>query len=134
MKKFRVTVNGTSYDVEVETLEEGVSSSPAPKVKSAPKPTPKPKAQPKPAPKKKAPKKESTPVAGGSAVEAPMPGTILNVNVSEGDSIASGDVLLILEAMKMENEIKSEVSGTVKTVNINEGDAVETGEALIVIG
>lgn len=131
MKKFRISVNGNSYDVEVEELSGGASAAPvAPVSKPAPKVSkPKKKAAPKaskPAPKKAAP-------VGGHSIEAPMPGTILSMNVSEGDSVSNGDVLLVLEAMKMENEIASDVDGTVKSVTVSNGDSVDAGEVLVVI-
>lgn len=132
MKKFRISVNGNSYDVEVEELNEGASvapaatvSKPAPKVNKPKKTKSKPKAS-KPAPKKAAP-------VGGHSIDAPMPGTILSMNVSEGDSVSNGDVLLVLEAMKMENEIASDIDGTVKSVTVSNGDSVDAGEVLVVI-
>jgi biotin carboxyl carrier protein len=72
--------------------------------------------------------------AGGQSVEAPMPGTILDIKVSEGDTVANGDVLLILEAMKMENEIMSPAAGKVVSINVNKGASVNSGDVLIVIG
>ncbi|MDM8533488.1 biotin/lipoyl-containing protein [Clostridiaceae bacterium HSG29] len=131
MKKFRISVNGNSYDVEVEELGNGASSAPvaAPvAAPAAPKAAPK-KAAPKAAPKKAA---KAAP-AGGHGIEAPMPGTILSLKVAEGDTVSSGDVLLVLEAMKMENEIASDVDGVVKAININNGDSVDSGEVLVVI-
>ena len=99
MKKYTITVNGTAYEVEVE--EAGVVAS-APKAapKAAPAAAPAPKAAPAPAPKAAAPV-----AAGATTVSAPMPGKVLSINVKAGDAVKSGDVLLILEAMKMQNEI-----------------------------
>ncbi|MDO4349584.1 MAG: biotin/lipoyl-containing protein, partial [Eubacteriales bacterium] len=74
------------------------------------------------------------PVAGGEKVTAPMPGTVLDVKVSQGASVKKGDILLILEAMKMENEIMAPCDGTVKQVVVNKGASVNSGDALIVIG
>lgn len=132
MKRFRISVNGNSYDVEVEELDGATeTSAPTPVQKS----TPKPAASAVKKPKKSAPKpKETTPApAGGHSIESPMPGTILSIAVSEGDSVSNGDVLLVLEAMKMENEITSDIDGTVSSINIGNGDAVDAGEVLVVI-
>ena len=99
MKKYTITVNGTAYEVEVE--EAGVvASAPkaAPKAAPAPAAAPAPKAAPAPAPKAAAPV-----AAGATTVSAPMPGKVLSINVKAGDAVKSGDVLLILEAMKMQN-------------------------------
>jgi biotin carboxyl carrier protein len=130
MKKFRISVNGNSYEVEVEELDgNSTTASPAPVQKS---PAPVAKKPKKAAPTKK-PQKSTPPVAGGHKVESPMPGTILSINVAEGDSVSNGDVLLVLEAMKMENEITSEVDGTIVSINIENGAAVDAGEVLVVI-
>lgn len=123
MKKFRISVNGSSYEVEVEELAGGSS---APATKAAPAPKVKPV-------KKKAPKPKKAAPAGGHSIEAPMPGTVLSVKVSEGDSVSDGDVLLVLEAMKMENEIMADIDGTVASVMVNKDDSVDSGEVLIVI-
>lgn len=134
MRKFMINVNGNSYEVEVEEIKDGVVSAPAPATKVAPPKVAQPKAV---APKAVAPKAASAPVdvpAGATTVNAPMPGTILSVNVSAGDLVKKGEVLCILEAMKMENEIMSPVDGTVTSVGINQGDAVSTGQVLIVLG
>ena len=130
MKKFRISVNGNSYDVEVEELGNSASSASvaAPAPVAAPVATTK-KAAPKAAPKKAV---KAAP-AGGHAIESPMPGTILSLKVAEGDTVSSGDVLLVLEAMKMENEIASDVDGVVKAINVKNGDSVDSGEVLVVI-
>ena len=113
MKKYTITVNGTAYEVEVE--EAGV-------VASAPKAAP--KAAPAPA----------APVAAGATtVSAPMPGKVLSVNVKAGDAVKSGDVLLILEAMKMQNEIMAPADGTVSDVRVSAGQTVATGDVMIVL-
>ncbi len=114
MKKYTITVNGTAYEVEVE--EAGV-------VASAPKAAP--KAAPAPA---------AAPVAAGATtVSAPMPGKVLSVNVKAGDAVKSGDVLLILEAMKMQNEIMAPADGTVSDVRVSAGQTVATGDVMIVL-
>ena len=131
MKKFNITVNGKSYEVEVEELGGAVSapvSRPAAPVASAPKAAPAPAAAPKAAP-------APAPVAGdGEVVASPMPGTILDIKVNVGDTVASGAVLLILEAMKMENEIMAPVAGTVKSITVSKGASVNSGDVLVVIG
>ena len=128
--KYKVTLNGRTYEVEVEAgkamlLDEYEAVAPVP-VAAAPA-----------APE--APVAAAAPVSGavtaeGETVAAPMPGTILGVNVKVGDAIAAGQVLCILEAMKMENEIKAPKAGTVKQVLVARGQAVETGAPLVVIG
>ena len=116
MKNYTITVNGTPYSV---TVEEGASSAPA----AAPAPTP---AAPKAAP-------AASGSQGSVKVEAPMPGNILDVKVSVGAAVTSGQVLCILEAMKMENEIVSPQDGTVASVNVSKGDSVEAGQVIITL-
>lgn len=118
MKKYNVTVNGTAYEITLEAVD-------AADVKAAPAPAAAPAAAPAPAAK---------PATGGETVSSPMPGTILSVNVTNGASVKKGDVLMVLEAMKMENEIMSPCDGTVTSVNVSKGAAVETGAVLCVIG
>ena len=110
MKKYRVTVNGTAYEIELEELT-GAAPAAAPAA-AAPAPA--------------AP-------AGGEQVTSPMPGTILDVKVSQGASVKKGDVLMILEAMKMENEIMCPCDGKVASINTSKGAAVESGTLLCVI-
>lgn len=129
MKKFRVLVNGSEYNVEIEELSEGaVAASPSPKpVASPPKP-----AKPAPAkPTKPAAAPQET-VAGG-AIVAPMPGTILSVAVEVGAAVTKGQTLLVLEAMKMENEIQAPADGTVQELNVSQGLSVNAGDTLIVL-
>ena len=118
MKKYNVTVNGTAYEITLEAVD-------AADVKAAPAPAAAPAAAPAPAAK---------PATGGETVSSPMPGTILSVNVTNGASVKKGDVLMVLGAMKMENEIMSPCDGTVTSVNVSKGAAVETGAVLCVIG
>ena len=126
MRKFNITVNGVAYEVEVEEVAAGEASAP---VAAAPKAAPKaaaPAAKPAAAPK-------AAPVANGTKVNAPMPGTILDVKVSQGQAVKKGDILLILEAMKMENEILSPQDGSVAQVNVSKGASVNSGDVLVVL-
>lgn len=128
MKKYNVTVNGNLYQVEVEEVG-GISvAAPAPVAAAAPATAPAPVATP-------APTAAPAPVASGSqgsvSVKAPMQGTILKVNVSVGDTVKKGDVLCVLEAMKMENEIKSAQDGVVASVAVRAGESVETDALLV---
>lgn len=116
MKKYRVNVNGTQYDITLEVLE-GEAAAAAPKAAPAAAPA---------APAAKAP-------AGAQAINAPMPGTILAVNVKPGQAVKRGDVLVVLEAMKMENEIMAPNDGTVGTVNVAKGQSVQSGATLLTL-
>ena len=130
MKNFQVTVNGTSYDVAVEELGGAVSAPVAAPRAAAPAPKAAPAPAAAPAPKAAAP----VAIADGETVEAPMPGKIFKIVKKVGDTVAEGDVVLILEAMKMENEITTGVAGTVKQIPVAEGQAVNPGDVLFVIG
>lgn len=123
MKNYTITVNGTPYSV---TVEEGTSSAAAaaPVVTSAPAPAP--ASAPAPAPK-------AAGSAGSVKIEAPMPGNILDVKTTVGASVTSGQVLCILEAMKMENDIVASQDGTVASINVSKGDSVEAGQVLITL-
>ena len=124
MKKYNVTVNGTAYEVTLEAVDASeVKTSPAPAAAPAAAPAPTPAVAP------------AAPVSGGNeTVSSPMPGNILAVNVANGAAVKKGDVLMILEAMKMENEIMSPCDGTILSVNVTKGASVETGAVLCVIG
>ena len=111
MKKYRVTVNGTAYEIELEELT-GAAPAPAPAPAAAP---------------------AAAAPAGGEQVTSPMPGTILDVKVSQGASVKKGDVLMILEAMKMENEIMCPCDGKVASLHAAKRAAVESGTLLCVI-
>lgn len=117
MKKYRVNVNGTVYEVELEEITGAAAAPAAPAAPVAAAPA---------APVAAAP-------AGGEKVTAPMPGNILSVNVAAGDTVKRGQVLMILEAMKMENEIMSPCDGVIASVNTQKGSAVESGALLCVI-
>lgn len=127
MRKFKINVNGTSYNVEVEEL--GGFSAPMAAAPVAPAAAPAPVA-PAAAP---APVAAAAPVADGTQVKAPMPGNILEVKVNVGDTVAEGDVLMMLEAMKMENEILAPVAGKVASVQVAKGASVNSGDVLAVL-
>ncbi len=128
MRKFNISVNGKKYEVEVE--EVGGASAPVSAPKSA-APAPKPAA---PAPAAAKPAAKAAPPAGSTVVKAPMPGTIVSIKVNAGDMVKKGDVLVILEAMKMENEIMAPQDGKVVAVNTSNGVSVNTGDALVSLG
>ncbi len=131
MRKFNITVNGNAYEVLVE--EVGAASAPvaaAPVATPVAAPAAAPAAAPKAAP---APAPAAAP-ANGTTVSAPMPGTILDVKVSNGQAVKEGDVLCVLEAMKMENDIQAPCSGTVVAVQATKGSSVDTGAPLVTIG
>lgn len=118
MKNYRITVNGTSYDVSVEELSGGAAPVAAP-VAAAPV------AAPAAAP--------AAPAAGGAGsvkVSSPMPGKILAVKANVGDSVKEGQVILILEAMKMENEVVAPEDGTIASIDVTVGASVESGDTL----
>ncbi|MDO4472497.1 MAG: biotin/lipoyl-containing protein [Bacillota bacterium] len=106
MKKYNITVNGTTYAVEVEDL----GGAPAPAAAAAP-----------------------APAGGAGSITAPMPGTILDVKVTEGQAVNAGDTVLILEAMKMENEIAAPAAGTVDKIVAAKGASVNSGDVLITL-
>jgi len=126
-RKYRVTVNGKAYDVDVEEMGAGAPvAAPAPIAAQAPAAAPAPVAAPAPA---------AAPVAAGAgSIESPMPGKVLKILVSQGAPVTAGQLVLILEAMKMENEIYASVAGTVTQLGCKEGDSVNTGDTLLVIG
>ena len=127
MRKFVINVNGNQYEVEVEEVG-GVVQPSAPVVSAA---------APAPAGAAGAGVAGAAPVSSGAVgaikVNCPMPGTIIDLKVNAGDSIKSGDILLILEAMKMENEILAPGDGTVATVNVSKGASVNSGDLLVSI-
>jgi len=124
VKRYNITVNGVTYDVAVEENNSGAPMAAAP----APAPAAAPAAPAAPAPAAPA---APAAAAGSVKINAPMPGTILDVKVNAGDSVKSGDVLAILEAMKMENEIMAPSDGTVAGVHVKKGDNVNSGDLLI---
>lgn len=110
MKKFHITVNGTAYEVDVEEI--GAAAAPA-------APAAAPATAPVAAP------------AGATTITCPMPGTIIDIKVSAGATVAEGELLVVFEAMKMENEIVAPCAGTVAAIHVNKGDSVDTGAVLL---
>ena len=120
MKRYNITVNGVTYDVAVEEVDAGASYTPAP-VAAPVAPVAAPAAA--PAPKVAAP-------ADGASVNSPMPGTILDVKVSVGQSVKKGDVICVLEAMKMENDIPAPQDGVITSINVQKGASVAANDVL----
>lgn len=124
MRRFNITVNGKTYEVDVEEIGGAVTApiaAPIPVVSTA-------------APQTAPTSNSSEPVQGATQVLAPMPGNIFKINVNVGDMVKKGDVVIVLEAMKMENEIFSDVDGKVVGIRVNTGDSVNTGDVLVSIG
>lgn len=123
MRKFLINVNGKSYEVEVEELG-GAPSAPVSVQTPA---TPAPQAAP-------APKSAPAPAAGGKEgsikVTSPMPGTILRINANVGDKVTKGQTIVVLEAMKMENDIVAPEDGTISSINVSTGQSVNSGDIL----
>ncbi len=143
MRRFRVTVNGQEYEVEVE--EQGGSGSQrdaTPQVRIAPpagggapkakRPAPKRPVSDESKPSESAKSEAGSRAAG--ALNAPIPGTIIEVHVTAGQEVKAGDVLLVLEAMKMQNEITAPRDGQIKEIKVAKGASVNTGDLLLIIG
>lgn len=131
MRTFNITVNGQTYVVDVEEVGGAVTAAPvraAAPVAAAPVAA----APAAPAAAPAAPK-AAAPVAGGEPVKAPMPGTILDVKVTAGQTVKAGDIVCVLEAMKMENEIPAPKAGTVVQVPVTKGATVNAGDALVIL-
>ena len=127
--KYKITLKGRTYEVEVERgeamlLDEYEAKSPVPAAPAAAPAAAAPAAAPAPA---------AGPVASGTKVDSPLPGNILDIKVSVGQAVKAGDVLIIIEAMKMENEVAAPCDGVVKQIVTNKGAVVATGDTLLVI-
>ena len=127
MKRYRITVEGKTYEVEVEELDNPEASKPASRP-TAPKPS-----EPAQGPAKPAapPSPDSGHAQGSGQVTAPMSGKVISLKVEQGDSVRQGDLLLILEAMKMENEIRSPKAGSVSEIFVQEGASVNSADQLM---
>lgn len=124
MKKFNIKVNGKAYEVEVEEIGSSAPSYSAPAAPApASAPAPAPASTPAPAPVS----------AGASSIKAPMPGTINAVKVTAGESIKKGQVVAVLEAMKMENEIMAPEDAVVASVAVTQGQSVNTGDVIVTL-
>ncbi len=127
----KVKVNDRTYDVKLKDLglenAAPISFTPAPAIQQAPMST---QSAGSPAPQST----QAAPSAGGASIQAPMPGLILKINTKVGDAIKSGQTLMVMEAMKMENNIDATSDGTVKNIAVKEGDNVSEGDVLITIG
>ena len=132
VRRFRITINGKVYDVEAEEMGQEVKD-PAPAVSAGRTETAAVRKDPAPQTLSGSKKAESANPVGGSSVDAPLPGLVLDVKVSEGQAVDAGQVLVILEAMKMENEIVAPDSGTVAQVRVAKGDSVSAGDVLVVL-
>lgn len=132
IKAYRVNVNGKVYEVEVEEITAGGQTVAAAPVAPAPAP-----AAPKPAPVAPAPAPTPAPApkaaATGEIVEAPMPGTIVDIKVKVGDTVKEGDLVAVIEAMKMETDLYSTKTGVVTAINAGKGASVNTGDAIITL-
>ena len=127
MRKYNITVNGTTYEVFVEEADLS-------ETKGMPAPVAAPVATPVAAPKAAAPKAPvAQGAAGGVKVSAPMPGTILDVKVAVGTAVKKGDVICVLEAMKMENDIPAPQDGVVASVNVQKGASVNAGDVVVTL-
>ncbi|MBF8438129.1 acetyl-CoA carboxylase biotin carboxyl carrier protein subunit [Halanaerobiaceae bacterium Z-7014] len=129
-KKFKITVEGKTYEVEVEELGATSSSNPSPA-----QPAQKSERVQAPASKKSAAgaKKQQPAATGGGVVEAPMTGKIIDVKVSKGEEVSQGDLIVVLEAMKMENEIYAPAAGEVTEIMVAAEDSVDSGDPLLKI-
>lgn len=130
LRKFKISIDGTQYLVEMEEVgaptPTPADAAPAPVPVAAPAPAPAPAPEPAPAPAAPA-------VAGSFAQTAPMPGTILDIHVKVGDTVAANQPVMVLEAMKMENEVVAEQAGTIASINVEKGAMVNPGDTLFTL-
>lgn len=135
LRKFKISIDGTQYLVEMEEVgapqPTPADTAPAPAA-PAPAPAPAPAAAPAPAPEP-APAPAAPAVAGSFAQTAPMPGTILDIHVKVGDTVAANQPVMVLEAMKMENEVVAEQAGTIASINVEKGAMVNPGDTLFTL-
>lgn len=135
LRKFKISIDGTQYLVEMEevgaTQPTPADAVPAPAA-PAPAPAPAPAAAPAPAPEP-APAPAAPAIAGSFAQTAPMPGTILDIHVKVGDTVAANQPIMVLEAMKMENEVVAEQAGTIASINVEKGAMVNPGDTLFTL-
>ncbi len=135
LRKFKISIDGTQYLVEMEEVgapqPTPADAAPAPAA-PAPAPAPAPAAAPAPAPEP-APAPAAPAVAGSFAQTAPMPGTILDIHVKVGDTVAANQPVMVLEAMKMENEVVAEQAGTIASINVEKGAMVNPGDTLFTL-
>ena len=151
MNKYQYKVQGVDYDVEIEEVEGNVAKvvvngirfdvelkqpiNPTSTLKKVRVEAPKPVARPSVAPAAAAAPAPAAAAAGaGSPIKAPLPGTIIELKVNVGDTVKQGDVVLVLEAMKMQNNIESEYNGTVTSITVKQGETVMEGAVLLTIG
>lgn len=134
MKNLKITVNGRIYDVQVEEVGSSAAAVSAPTVAAAPAaPAAAPVAAPAPAAAPTAAPAPAADLAGKEVIKSPMPGTIVKVLVAAGDTVKRGQVLVILEAMKMENEIQSPRDAVVASVAVRQGDSVNSGDPMVAL-
>ena len=140
MKKFKFTISGDEYDVNINDIEDNIAQIEVNgtkyevEVKREVKTSKTPKLVRKPVVQQPGEGQIRKQQSGGAAVKAPLPGTILKINVAVGDQIKAGQSLMVMEAMKMENQVLSEKDGEVKAIKVKEGDAVLQDDVLIEIG
>ena len=150
MKKYQYKVQGVDYDVEIEEVEGNIAKvnvngipfevelkqpiNPTSSLNKVKVEAPKPVAKAPAAAPATAPAPTPAPAGAGTAIKSPLPGTITDVKVNVGDKVNAGDVVLVLEAMKMQNNIESETTGTVTSIAVKPGDSVMEGSVLLTIG
>lgn len=132
--ELKIKLNGIEYTVEVEKVEKNKAAAVRPSSPAAAAVTQTSAPTPAPAVTKQQPQQTASVQAGETPVQAPLPGKVIRVQAAVGTQVQKGDVLMLLEAMKMQNEIGAPVSGTVKSITVSAGQNVKPGEVLAVIG